>query len=83
MALAPGETAFVTLRAPLSPEDMADLARGLTPVITAHGTNTNGSVPDFAALLFIQTPGGATLLPAAWWGFPTAPPFRQPAVRRR
>ena len=69
MALAPGETAFVTLRAALSPEEMAELVRGLTPVVTAHGTNTNGSVPDFAALLFIQTPGGTTL-PAALVGTP-------------
>ncbi|MET0619851.1 MAG: hypothetical protein ABW056_06205, partial [Thermoanaerobaculia bacterium] len=32
MALAPGETAFVTLRAALTPEEMAELIRGLTPV---------------------------------------------------
>jgi hypothetical protein len=69
IALAPGETAFLTLRAALTPEDMADLVRSLTPVVTAHGTNTNGSVPDFAALLFIQTPGGTTL-PAALVGTP-------------
>ncbi len=69
MALAPGETAFVTLRAALTPEEMAELVRSLTPVVTAHGTNTNGSVPDFAALLFIQTPGGTTL-PAALVGTP-------------
>ena len=49
---------------------MADLVRSLTPVVTAHGTNTNGSVPDFAALLFIQTPGGTTPLPAAVVGAP-------------
>src|SRR4029453_10732095 len=61
MALAPGEAAFVTLRAALTPEQMAALTQSLTPVITAHGTNTNGSVPDFAALLFIQVPGGTTL----------------------
>ena len=48
---------------------MAELIRSLTPVVTAHGTNTNGSVPDFAALLFIQTPGGTTL-PAALVGTP-------------
>jgi hypothetical protein len=69
MALAPGETAFVTLRAALTPEQMAQLTRSLTPVVTAHGTNTNGSVPDFAALLFIQTPGGTTL-PVALVGTP-------------
>ena len=69
MALAPGETAFVTLRAALTPEQMADLTRSLTPVVTAHGTNTNGTVPDFAALLFIQTAGGTTL-PAAFVGTP-------------
>ena len=67
MALAPGETAFVTLRAALTPEQMATLTQGLTPVVTAHGTNTNGSVPDFAALLFIQIPNGTTL-PAALVG---------------
>jgi len=70
MALAPGETAFVTLRAALTPDDMAVLVRSLTPVVTAHGTNTNGSVPDFAALLLIQTPGGTTPLPAALVGAP-------------
>jgi hypothetical protein len=64
MSLAPGETAFVTLRAALTPEQMAALTAGLTPVVTAHGTNTNGSIPDFVALLFIQVPGGTTL-PAA------------------
>jgi hypothetical protein len=64
MALAPGETAFVTLRAALTPDQMASLVRGLTPVITAHGANTNGSLPDFAALLLIQIPNGTTL-PAA------------------
>ncbi len=67
MALAPGETAFVTLRAALTPEQMAELTRSLTPVVTAHGTNTNGSAPDFAALLSIQTAGGTTL-PAALVG---------------
>jgi len=69
MALSPGETAFVTLRAALTPEQMDALTHGLSPVITAHGTNTNGSVPDFAALLFIQTPNGTTL-PAAIVGVP-------------
>ncbi len=67
IALAPGETAFVTLRAALTLEQMAELTRSLTPVVTAHGTNTNGSVPDFAALLSIQTAGGTTL-PAALVG---------------
>ena len=67
MALAPGETAFVTVRAALTPEQMAALATSLTPVITAHGTNTNGSLPDFAALLLIQVPNGGTL-PAALVG---------------
>jgi hypothetical protein len=64
MALAPGETAFVTLRAALTPDQMTTLTQGLTPVVTAHGTNTNGSIPDFVALLFIQLPNGSTL-PAA------------------
>ncbi|HQR66975.1 MAG TPA: Ig-like domain repeat protein, partial [Thermoanaerobaculia bacterium] len=64
MALAPGETAFVTLRGALTADQMAQLTRGLTPVVTAHGKNTNGSANDFAMLLFIQTTGGTTL-PAA------------------
>jgi hypothetical protein len=68
VALAPGETAFVTLRAPVSAADMATLVQGLTPVVTAHGVNTNGSVPDFAMLLSVQTSGGA--LPAAVVGVP-------------
>ena len=29
------------------------LTHQLTPVITAHGANTNGAANDFAALLFI------------------------------
>jgi hypothetical protein len=68
MALAPGETAFVTLRGRLTPDEMAQLTRGLTPVVTAHGANTNGTVPDFAMLLFIQTTSGS--LPAAIVGVP-------------
>lgn len=62
MALAPGETAFLTLRGALTPDQMAQLTRSLTPVVTAHGANT------FAALLFIQTGGG--ILPAAVVGTP-------------
>jgi hypothetical protein len=68
MALAPGETAFVTLRGALTPDQMAQLTRSLTPVVTAHGANTNGTVPDFAMLLFIQTTSGS--LPAAVVGVP-------------
>jgi hypothetical protein len=64
MEMAPGETVFVTLRAALTPDQMKTLTQNLTPVITAHGTNTNGSVPDFVALLFIQVPNGGAL-PAA------------------
>jgi hypothetical protein len=69
MALAPGETGFITLRAPITQQQMADLVRGLSPVITAHGTNTNGGSPDFALLLFIQVPNGG-VLPAAVVGTP-------------
>ena len=68
VALAPGETAFVTLRAPVTADEMTTLVQGLTPVVTAHGTNTNGSTPDFAMLLSVQTAGGA--LPAAVVGVP-------------
>src|SRR5262249_19475260 len=69
IALAPGETGFITLRAPITPQQMADLTRGLSPVITAHGANTNGGTPDFALLLFIQVPNGG-VLPAAVVGTP-------------
>src|SRR5262249_3073590 len=69
MALAPGETGFITLRAPITPDQMADLVRGLSPVVAAHGTNTNGGAPDFALLLFIQVPNGG-VLPAAVVGTP-------------
>ena len=63
VALAPGEVAFVTLRANVPPDVMATLVQGLTPVVTAHGTNTNGTTPDFAVLLFVQIPQqGTTLL---------------------
>ena len=68
VALAPGETAFVTLRAPVTPDEMTTLVQGLTPVVTAHGANTNGAAPDFAVLLFIQTGGSA--LPTAVAGVP-------------
>jgi hypothetical protein len=68
-ALAPGETIFVTLRAALTPEQMALLVRQLTPVVTAHGANTGGVTPDFALLLFIQVPNGG-VLPAAVVGTP-------------
>src|SRR5262249_17652628 len=40
----------------------------LSPVVTAHGANTNGGANDFAALLFIQTTSGT--LPAAIVGVP-------------
>ncbi|MGE5717773.1 MAG: Ig-like domain repeat protein, partial [Acidobacteriota bacterium] len=68
MALAPGETAFVTLRGALTAVQMAQLTRSLTPVITAHGKNSNGSTNDYAMLLFIQTTSGS--LPAAVVGVP-------------
>ncbi len=38
--------------------------------MTAHGTNTNGSAPDFAVLLFVQIPSGTTLNPPAVVGVP-------------
>ena len=47
---------------------MAQLTHGLTPVVTAHGKNTNGTANDFAVLLFIQTTSGT--LPAAVVGVP-------------
>jgi hypothetical protein len=67
--IGPGETVFVTLRGALTPAEMAQLTQSLTPVITAHGANTNGVANDFAALLFIQTSGGTTL-PVAVVGTP-------------
>ena len=71
VALAPGETAFVTLRAPVGFDEMTTLVQGLTPVVTAHGTNTNGTAPDFAVLLFVQIPAnGTTLDPPATVGVP-------------
>jgi hypothetical protein len=68
VALAPGEVAFVTLRAPVTPDQMTTLVQGLTPVVTSHGINTNGSVPDFAVLLFVQT--GTSALPTGTVGVP-------------
>jgi hypothetical protein len=38
---------------------MTALAQQLTPVVTAHGKNTNGVNPDFALLLSIQTTANA------------------------
>jgi hypothetical protein len=68
VSLKPGETVFVTLRAALPPDQMAQLVQQLTPVVTAHGANTNGIAPDFAMLLSIQTTSGS--LPAAVVGVP-------------
>ncbi len=50
---------------------MAALTRQLTPVVTAHGANTNGAI-EFAALLFIKTTGSTTL-PDATVGVPYGP----------
>jgi hypothetical protein len=66
MALAPGETAFITLRGAMTADQMAQLTRGLTPVITAHGKS--GAANEFAALLFIQSTSGS--LPVAIVGVP-------------
>ena len=66
MALAPGETAFITLRGAMTAGQMAQLTRSLTPVITAHGKS--GAANEFAALLFIQTTSGS--LPVAVVGVP-------------
>ncbi len=69
VSIAPGETVFLTLRGQLSHDDMVELTRHLTPVITAHGANTGAAFSDFALLLSIQTAGGTTL-PAAVVGTP-------------
>ncbi|HEV8119072.1 MAG TPA: putative Ig domain-containing protein, partial [Thermoanaerobaculia bacterium] len=66
--IGPGETVFVTLRGALTPAQMLQLTRSLTPVVTAHGANTGGASSDFALLLSIQTAGGS--LPAAVVGTP-------------
>ena len=66
--IAPGETVFVTLRGKMSQAAMAALAQQLTPVVTAHGKNTNGITPDFALLLSIRSAGGS--LASAVVGFP-------------
>src|SRR5262249_13058911 len=66
--IAPGETVFVTLRGALTPDQMLQLTRNLTPVVTAHGANTGAAGSDFALLLSIQTSGGT--LPAAVVGTP-------------
>jgi Bacterial Ig-like domain (group 3) len=47
---------------------MAAFVKQMTPVLTAHGANTNGVANDFAALLLIQTTSGT--LPAAVVGVP-------------
>jgi hypothetical protein len=68
VSLAPGERVFVTVRAPLTADQMKDFVKQMTPVITAHGANTDGTVHPFAALLFVQTTQGA--LPVAVVGVP-------------
>ena len=68
VSIAPGETVFVTLRGALTKDQMTQLTRQLTPVVTAHGANTGGISPDFALLLSIQTTGAS--LPAAVVGVP-------------
>ena len=67
ISVGPGETVFVTVRGALSPEEMAALTHQLTPVITAHGANTDDVASDFAALLFIKTANNG-ILPAATVG---------------
>jgi len=62
LSLAPGESAFVTLRGATDRAGMEAIVRQLSPVITAHGANPTGVNP-FAMLLFIQTSSGS--LPAA------------------
>ncbi len=64
LSLAPGQSAFVTIRGNTDRAGMEALVRQLTPVITAHG---GGAIP-FAMLLFIQTTSGS--LPAAVVGVP-------------
>jgi hypothetical protein len=64
VSIAPGETVFLTLRGQLTHEEMVELIKHLTPVVTAHGANTGAAASDFALLLSIQTAGGTTL-PAA------------------
>jgi hypothetical protein len=64
VAIAPGETVFLTIRGHLTHEEMLELTRHLTPVVTAHGANTGAPASDFALLLSIQTAGG-TILPDA------------------
>jgi hypothetical protein len=66
LSLAPGESAFVTLRGETDAAGMAQLVQQLTPVITAHGNPTGGN--QFALLLFIQTTSGS--LPVAVVGVP-------------
>jgi uncharacterized protein YjbI with pentapeptide repeats len=67
LSLAPGESAFVTLRGNVDKAGMEALVRQLTPVVTAHGANPTGGNP-FAMLLFIQT--GSASFPAAVVGVP-------------
>ena len=67
LSLAPGESAFVTIRGNTDKAGMEALVRQLTPVITAHGANPTGGNP-FAMLLFIQT--GNTSFPVAVVGVP-------------
>jgi hypothetical protein len=64
VAIAPGETVFLTIRGHVTHEEMVELTKHLTPVVTAHGANTGAAASDFALLLSIQTASGATL-PAA------------------
>src|SRR5262249_28949176 len=68
VALGPGERLFITVRAALTADQMKEFVKQMTPVVTAHGANTNGTANDFAALLFIQTTSGA--LPGAIVGVP-------------
>jgi hypothetical protein len=69
VSIAPGETVFLTLRGQLTHDQMVNLIRSLSPVVTAHGANTGAPASDFALLLSIQTTGGTTL-PVALVGTP-------------
>jgi hypothetical protein len=65
-SLRPGETGYVTLRGPYSPEQMGAIASAVTPVLIPHPTDPSN--PEYVAPLAITNSGSA--LPDGAFGVP-------------
>src|SRR5262249_46745314 len=55
IALAPGETALITLRGNVDVGTMEEIIQKVTPVVVAHAANTGSTTPVFSAPLTVIT----------------------------